>query len=129
MPIDATPVEGLYRALVDKDADAIRAVLADDVQMDFGGKGRLSGQHRGRDAVGSVLGELSALRPKLPDAWDVCVSDHHAVLMDWFEAERDGETFLGYVALVCAVDGGRILRLFPYFEDQYAFDRFFAPTD
>lgn len=129
MPIDATLVEGLYRALVDKDVEAVRAVLADDVQMDFGGKSRFSGHHRGRDAVGSVLGELSALRPKLPDAWDVCVSDHHTVLMDWFEAVREGERFLGYVAFVCAVEDGMIVRLFPYFEDQYAFDRFFAPTD
>lgn len=127
--IDATPVEGLYRALLAKDVGAVRAVLADDVQMDFAGKSRFSGHHRGRDAVGSVLGELSALSPKLPDAWDVCVSDHHSVLIDWFEAERDSETFLGYVAFVCAVEDGRIVRLFPYFDDQYAFDRFFAPTD
>lgn len=127
--IDATPVEGLYRALVAKDVDAVRAVLDDDVMMHFGGRSRFSGNHRGRDDVGSALGELSTLRPKLPDAWDVCVSDHHAVLIDWFEAERDGETFLGYVAFVCAVEDGRIVRLFPYFDDQYAFDRFFAPTD
>lgn len=75
-----------------------------------------------------MLDELSALRPRLPDAWDVCVSDHHAVLMDWFEAEWDGETSLGYVAFVCAVEDGRIVRISPYFEDQYAFDWFFAPT-
>jgi hypothetical protein len=47
--------------------------------------------------------------------------------MDWFEASRDAQTFLGYVAFVCAVENGRIARLFPFFEDQHAFDAFFAP--
>lgn len=125
--IDATPVQELYRALVAREFDRVGAVLSDDVMMAVGGKSRFSGDHQGRDEVRSVLQGMAELTPKLPDAWDVCVSEHHAVLMDWFEAERGTDSFLGYVAFVCAIENGRIARLFPFFEDQYAFDQFFAP--
>lgn len=125
--VDATPVRELYRALVTADREALDDVLSDDVMMALGGKSRLSGHYQGRDAVRSALEELGALRPKLPDGWDVCVSDHHAILVDLFEGDGDGDSFLGHVLFVCAVEDGRIIRLFPYVEDQYAFDRFFAP--
>lgn len=124
--VDPTPVRELYRALVNRDFAALGGVLADDVLMSVTGRSRYAGDYQGRDAVVPVLQGLSRLRPKLTDAWDVCVSDHHAVLMDWFEGEEADRTFLGYVAFVCAVENGRIVRIFPYFENQYAFDEFFA---
>lgn len=125
--VDAEPVQKMYHALVSRDFDSLRATLADGAIMDFGGQSRFAGSHRGREAVALVLEGMAVLEPKLPDAWDICTSDHHAVLMDWFEARSDGHTFLGYVAFVCAVESGRIVRIFPFFEEQYAFDQFFAP--
>lgn len=124
--IDAAPVRQLYQAFVQRDYAALEASLSEDVMMGFGGRSRFAGEHHGRDAVVEVFRSLSTLRPKLADAWDVCVSDHHAVLMDWFDAKQGDQTFVGYLALVCAVEDGRIVRLFPYFEDQYSFDAFFA---
>lgn len=125
--IDTTPVRELYRAFVSRDFEALGSTLADDVEMGFGGRSRFAGHHRGRDAVIEVFRSLAILRPKLGNGWDVCASEHHGVLMDWLEGKQGSQTFLGYVAFVCAVEDGHIVRLFPYFEDQYAFDTFFAP--
>lgn len=122
--IDATPVRELYRAFVARDFGVLGACLADDVLMSVGGRSRIAGDHEGREAVVDVFRSLAVLRPKLDDAWDVCVSDDHAVLMDWFTSEAD-PSFAGYIAFVCALRGSRIIRMFPYFEDQYAFDTHF----
>jgi ketosteroid isomerase-like protein len=124
--IDATPVRGLYDAFVARDFDRLATYLADDVHMDIAGRSRFAGHHTGRDAVVDFFRGISVLRPKIANGSDVCVSNVHAVMFDWFTANEKGREFLAYVAFICAVEDGRIARLFPFFDDQYAFDEFFA---
>ncbi|MGH9201294.1 MAG: hypothetical protein ACRD2A_08670 [Vicinamibacterales bacterium] len=60
--------------------------------------------------------------PVREDTWDVCVSDHHVILIEWLQATRKGRTARFYVHLVCALEGGKLKRAFATFDSQYDFD-------
>lgn len=61
----ATELEDMLRALYGaygrRDADAINAMLTDDVVMHVPGCHPLSGSHRGRDAAWTYLGRVAAV--------------------------------------------------------------------
>ncbi|MGH9890512.1 MAG: nuclear transport factor 2 family protein [bacterium] len=122
-----TVVERFYRALRTREWDAIAELFAPDAEFGISGRNPLAGIHRGADGAIDTLRRLieetdDTLGPVREDTWDVCVSDHHVILIEWLQATRKGRTARFYVHLVCALEDGKLKRAFATFDSQYDFD-------
>lgn len=120
-----------YRALVSRDWDAMRDVFADDAEFGLGGRNPFAGEHRGPDAIVGVLREMvrqsdDTFAPVQADTWDICTSEHHVILLEWFQAQRNGRRLRAYLYFVCAFENGRIARMFAHSSEQYEFDAFWS---
>jgi ketosteroid isomerase-like protein len=127
----ADVVRSFYLALRASDWERVRACFADDAELGFGGRNPMSGYHKGGDASVAVLRELversdGTFRPVLDDGWDVCASEHHVIVFDWFQAQRGNRQLKAYLYFVNAVEEGKIVRMFVHSSEQYEFDEFFA---
>ena len=99
--------------------------------MAWHGSQPFAGSHRGKDAIVGIIGRLHALnsgtfRALREDSHDVCVSEHHAVLMDRFLAKRGDRQLDTHLAFVVVTEGGKVTLLLPYFYDQYVWDEFWS---
>ncbi len=122
----------LYVAFRSADWDAARDCFADDAHLGFAGRSPMAGYFDGGANVAvSVLRDMvdrsgGTFRPVLDDGWDVCSSDHHVIVFDWFRAERADTELKVYLYFVIAVESGKIARMFVHSSEQYEFDEFFA---
>jgi ketosteroid isomerase-like protein len=112
---------------------AVRACFADGAELGVSGRSSFAGQHGGADAAVHVLRRIvdrsdGTFRPVLDDGWDVCASEHHVIVFDWFRAERDGRELKAYLYFVTAAENGKIARMFVHSSEQYEFDAFFDAT-
>ena len=130
---NAELAQGVYLAFRARDWDTLRTLLADDAELGMSGRNPMAGSHAGADTCVRVLRDIvdrsaGTFRPVLDDGWDVCSSPHHAIVLDWFRAERDGRELKAYLYFVVATDGGKIARIFVHSSEQYEFDAFFGTS-
>jgi ketosteroid isomerase-like protein len=122
-------VQRFYDALRARDWDALRGLFAAGAELGMSGRNPLAGGHRGPNAIAGVFREMvdrtgGSLGPVRADTWDICSSDHHVVLFEWFEAARGDRKARFYLYFVCAVEDDRIARMFVHSSEQYDFDAF-----
>lgn len=120
-----------YRALVSRDWDVLRDAFADDAEFGMSGRNPFAGEHQGSDAIVGVLQDMvrksdNTFGPVRADTWDICTSDHHVILLEWFQAQRASRRLRAYLYFVCAVEDGRIVRMFAHSGEQYEFDAFWT---
>lgn len=115
--------ERLFEALRSHDAEAFRSSLADGSTWELPGRSTLAGLHRGPEEILAVLRRLAELHPIRDDAYDVMVSEHHAVLTT--RLVGNGLDSDHAIVLVAGPDG-RLARAFQYVFDIYAFDASFS---
>jgi ketosteroid isomerase-like protein len=63
-------IEGLFRAIDNKDADAMAAYLAEDASFRFGNGPPVHGREAIREAVDQFFSAVAALRHRLHDIWN-----------------------------------------------------------
>ena len=124
-------VERFYRAFLATDREALAKVVAPDAAWVLRLDTALSGAHVGPDGIAALrrrIDELTAgtWRPLREDSFDIAASEWHAVIMDRFLAERGERRLDSHEAVIVAVEGSRITRLFHYLHDPAAFGVFWS---
>jgi hypothetical protein len=124
--------ELFYRAFLDQDEDALADVLDRNAVLIIRGESVLTGDHRGVDGILELRRLIDRLtdttwRPLRPDSFDIAASEHHAVIMDRYIAERGVRKLDSHEAIVVA-PGSRspIRHLFHYVHDPAAHAAFWS---
>jgi ketosteroid isomerase-like protein len=124
-------VKSFFDAFCARDWEAMASLFGDDAQLGMSGRSPFAGEHRGPKAVTSVFRGIversgGTFGPVREDTWDICTSDDHVVLLEWFTARRNERELRAYLYFVCAVEKGRIARMFVHSSEQYEFDDFWS---
>ena len=123
--------ERFYAAFLAADAAALADVVAEKAALVVSGATALSGSHRGPEGLVALRRRIDELsggtwRPLRPESHDVAASEWHLVVLDRFLAERGERRLDSHEAVVLAVEGGQIVRLFHYVHDAEAFGAFWS---
>jgi ketosteroid isomerase-like protein len=123
--------EHFYRAFIAADGEALAEVVAPEAAWVVRLDTALSGAHVGPAGIAALrrhIDELTAgtWRPLRKDSFDIAASQWHAVIMDRFLAERGERRLDSHEAVVVAVEGGCITRIFHYLHDPTAFAAFWS---
>ena len=122
-------LERFYRAFLAGDSEALAALVAPEAAWVVPLDTALSGAHRGPDGIAALRRRMDELtdrtwRPLRADSFDIATSLWHGVIMDRFLAERGERRLDSHEAVVVAVEGNRVARLFHYLHDPAAFAAF-----
>jgi ketosteroid isomerase-like protein len=118
-----------YEAFGQGDMDTLRSLMTPDVVHSVPGKSRVSGEHKGVDAVLGYYGQLfeltggtlkADLQSAKDEGADKVVAVHHLT------AQRGGKSYDQNETLTFTLTGGKISRLDESHPDQAAFDDFFS---
>jgi ketosteroid isomerase-like protein len=124
-------VKHFYAAFLAADREALAKVLAAEATWILQLDTALSGAHVGADGIAALRRHIDELttgtwRPLRADSFDIATSPGHGVIMDRFIAERGARRLDSHEAVILAVEGGRITRLFHYLHDPTAFAAFWS---
>lgn len=121
-----------YEALAQGDVEAVLAMFSADCVMHIGGDGPLSGQHKGREAIGRALGgivEWTGGTVRL-DVEEVFADDHNGIVIVHETGTRvsDGLTLDVRESHVFRFCDGAAVEFFdvPADDDREAHDAFFS---
>jgi uncharacterized protein len=118
-----------YAAFGAGDMAALDDLFADEVIWHVGGRGPLSGDFAGKDAVFAYFGRLAqetggSLRI---DIHDLLANDEHVVALTTSSAERQGKSLTDSTAVqVFHVRDGKVTETWFTQTDQHASDEFFS---
>ena len=117
-----------YEAFQKGDLAAFDDILADDCVWHVPGRGKLSGDKKGRQATVEYYGQLGALSEGTfkVDLHDLLANDERVVGLHSNSAQRAGKVLENRVALVLHVRGGRISEVWEHYFNQYESDEFFS---
>lgn len=82
-----------YAAFAEGDLDTIMGLFDDDITWHLPGRNQLSGDHRGKEQVGALLGKIMELTQGTfqIELHDVLANEDHGVVLAHETAERDGK--------------------------------------
>jgi ketosteroid isomerase-like protein len=126
---NAQRVHDLFAAFRRGDVAVISDVLADDVVWRFPGrKGRIAGDHSGRDAVFAFLASVMQLTSGSfhLDLEHVVADDDYAVAMFTGHGERDHKTLRNPTCLKIRLRGGKVAEVWEFVWNLYEVDEFWA---
>ena len=108
--------------------DELKQLFAEDTVWHSGGRGRLSGDKRGRDAAFAYFAQLGGLTDGTfrAELHDVVADEEHVVGLHTSTARRGGKSLNVKEALVFHVRDGRVVEAWEHYEDSQAWDEFFA---
>jgi len=125
---NADLVRGGYAAFARGDVDAVLALFADDILWHVPGRGPLSRDYRGRDAVRGFFGELMALSGGALRLHvdELLAKGDTVVALVTESAERAGRPWSSPQVHVWTLNNGRATRFWQYQGDQQAEDEFWS---
>jgi ketosteroid isomerase-like protein len=102
-----------FEAFNKGDVKALTDIIAADCVQHMPGKNRFSGDHKGRDNILAMYGEMGELTAGTMQAvlTDVYASDHGAVALFTTTATRDGKTIEEDHALVFQLVAGKAIDM------------------
>ncbi len=115
-----------HQAFSKGDQATLAEVIAEDVLWHTGGKGPVSGDYHGRDAVFGFFAKLADLTDgtlTIEDQ-DFLASDERAVALYRIKATRGSKTLDADYCEVVRVRDGQTVEEWNFAFDQYAFDNF-----
>jgi uncharacterized protein len=117
-----------FEAFSKGDLDTQRELFDPDAVWHAPGRGPLSGDHPGVDAILGFFARTMELtggtfRVELHDA---LANDEHAVALYVARGEREGRTLEDRSVLVSHVRNGKLVETWQHSEDQYAADEFLS---
>ena len=106
--------------------EGLADIVAEDVVWHVGGRNRLSGEKRGRDATFAFFGQLGELTGGTFQAelHDVIAGEEHAVGLHTSTGERDGRRLTVHALLVFNLRDGIVVEAWEHYDDSRAFDEF-----
>lgn len=117
-----------FDAFMRGDMETARSIFHPDVTWHVAGRGPLSGDYRGFDAIagwGSQLFERSG-GTFSEELVDVLANDSWATQISRYRAERQGRRIEDQSVNVYHMVGGRVKECWVYFSDVKRFDEFWA---
>ncbi len=118
-----------YAAFASGDMATLNELFADDIVWHVSGRGPMSGDFEGKDAVLAYFGRLAQetggnFRIEIHD---VLANDDHAVALTTASGERQGKTLENAKGVqVFHVRDGKVTESWFHSGDQYADDEFFS---
>ena len=125
---NAATIRRGYEFFNSGNVEELTQIFAEDVVWHSGGRGRLGGEKRGRDATFAYFGQLGELTGGTfrAELHDVVASDEHVVGIHANTGRRDGTTLNLKEVLVFHLRDGKIVEAWEHFEDSQTWDEFFA---
>lgn len=124
---DVEAVERGLEAAYRGDFESLREVVHPEALWFVGGRSAVAGEHKGPDGVVEHFRRLHALTDSIEMVGlDVGPGEAHAMATFLVKARRGDVELASHQTVVVHLDGGKWCDCFVYFEDQYAFDEFFA---
>src|SRR5215216_358349 len=125
---NAATVRRGYEFFNSGNLEGLKELFAEDVVWHVGGRGRLSGDKRGRDATFAYFGQLAeesggTFRAELHD---IVANDEHVVGLHINAAQRGGKSLNLKEALVFHLRDGKVVEAWEHYEDSQTSDEFFA---
>ena len=117
-----------YEAFGKVDMATLTTLFADNAVWHLSGRGPLSGEHRGRDAIFAIfrqLGERSGGTYHL-EAHDFLASDEHTVALIRAMGSRAGKQLDSRGVDIHHLKDGKITEFWSFLEDPGAFDAFWS---
>jgi uncharacterized protein len=118
-----------YAAFRAGDLATLGELFADDVVFHIGGRGRLSGDYAGKQAVFDYFGQLAQETGGTfsLEIHDVLANDVHVVALNTTSAQREGRSLNDVPNVqVFHVQDGTVTESWIHSGDQYASDEFYA---
>lgn len=102
-----------FEAFNKADVETLSEIMATDCVQHMAGKNRFSGDHKGRDNILAMYGEMGELTNGTMQAvlTDVYATEHGAVALYTAKATRDGRTLSDKNALVFQLVAGKAVDL------------------
>ena len=125
---NAATVRRGYELFNSGNLEDLAQIFADDVSWHTGGRGRMSGDKRGRDATFAYFGQLGQLSGGSfrAELHDVVANDEHVVGLHIDTGQREGRTLNVKEALVFHLRDGKVVEAWEHFEDSQAWEEFWA---
>jgi hypothetical protein len=126
---NAVRVREMFAAFRRGDVTAISDVLDENVVWRFPGrKGKIAGEHRGRDGVFAFLAGVMQLTAGTftLDLENVIADDTHAAAFFIGRGERDGKTLRNPTCLKMKLEGGKVVEVSEFVWDLYDVDEFWS---
>ncbi len=126
---NATRIREMFAAFRTADVETIRAVIPEDAIWHFPGRrGKLAGDHRGRDAIFAFLLSVSALTDHTfhLELIDVIANDAHAVALFRGHGQRNGKTLDNPTCLCMRMQNGQVAELWEFVWDLEHVDDFWS---
>jgi len=117
-----------YEAFGQGDLETVKEVFAEDIVFHVPGRGLISGEYRGPDAVFGFFAkgqELSGGTLRI-ELHDVAATDEHAIALQINRAERNGKTLEARVVAVYHVRDGRATEAWFLTDSQDENDEFWS---
>lgn len=122
---DAATIRKGYQAFVEGDIPTLTEIIAADAIWHVGGRNRLSGEKRGREAIFGYFGELGTAGITV-ELHDVVANDQHVVGIHRAVGTREGRKLDERVALVVHMQNGTIREAWEQGDDTRALDEYIA---
>ena len=125
---NATVIRRGYELFNSGNLEELTQLFAENVVWHAGGRGRLSGDKRGREATFAYFGQLGELTDGTfhAELHDIVANDEHVVGLHINTAQRAGRTLNVKEALVFHLQDGRVVEAWEHYEDSETSDEFFA---
>jgi uncharacterized protein len=117
-----------YDAFGKGDIDTVMSLLTDDTLWHIPGRNPLSGDYRGKEAVGGFIMKLMELTSGTfqVEVHDVLANDEHGVGLVILRGERNGKTLAANDAQVWHVRDGLFSEFWSQIWDLYSSDEFWS---
>jgi uncharacterized protein len=121
---NAVLLRRLYDAYARRDRDTICQVLAQDCRWNVPGRGPKSGTHVGQDAILELFRDLmrTSKGSAVIELHDVLANDATAIALQTGRATINGNTSELKEVLVHTIRDGKVVEMWEYQFDLYAFD-------
>ncbi len=121
---NAVLLRRLYDAYARRDRDTICEVLAQDCRWNVPGRGPKSGTHVGQDAILELFRDLmrTSKGSAVIELHDVLANDATAIALQTGRATINGNTSELKEVLVHTIRDGKVVEMWEYQFDLYAFD-------
>jgi ketosteroid isomerase-like protein len=108
--------------------EGLARLFAEDVIWHVGGRGRLGGEKRGRDATFAYFGQLAELTDGTfrAELHDLLANDEHVVGLHASTAQRADKSLTAKEALVFHMRDGKVVEAWEHYDDSQTWDEFFA---
>lgn len=117
-----------YEAFAQGDLEAVKEIFAEDIVFHVPGRGLISGEYRGREAVLGFFAkgqELSGGTLRI-ELHDVAATNEHAIALQINRAERNGKTLAARVVGVYHIRQGKAAEAWFLTDSQDENDQFWS---